>query len=96
MIGKKHNVDGKVIFAACDKELLNTKIEHEDVVVEIKSSFYGINKITEKELLEAIEECDSANLFGNKVCNILTINNLISKDHIIYVGKVPHAQIYKL
>ncbi len=96
MIGKKHIIDGKIIFAACDKELLNKKIEHEDAVIEINESFFGNESLTEAEIIKAIEECDSANLFGKNVCNILITNNLLLKDHLIYLGDVPHAQIYKL
>jgi len=96
MIGKKHLINGQIIFAVCDKELLNKKIEHEDVIIEISSSFFGEEEITDKEIIQAIEECDSANIFGNKVCGILIKNNLLLKENLIYIGKVPHAQIYKL
>ncbi len=96
MIGKKHNLNGKIIFACCDCELINTKINHDDAIIEISSDFFGKNKISEKDVLEAIENCDSANIFGKRVCDFLIANNQISKDHIIYVGKIPHTQIYKL
>jgi hypothetical protein len=96
MIGKKHIIDGKIIFAACDKDLLNKKIEHEDIIIEINESFFGNTELTDKEIVQAIEECDSANFFGKRVCNILITNNLLLNEHLIYLGDVPHAQIYKL
>jgi len=96
MIGKLHNVDGKTIFACCDSELINTKINHDDVIIEIRDDFFGKKKMSEKEVLDAIEICDSANLFGRRVCDFLIKNNHISKEHIIYIGKIPHTQIYKL
>jgi len=96
MIGKKHNLNGKIIFACCDKDLINTKIMHDEVVIEIRDDFFGTTKINEKELIDAIENCDSANIFGKKVCNLLVKNKLISENHIILINNVPHTQIYKL
>ncbi len=96
MIGKKHNIGGKSIFAACDRELLNKKIEYEDVIIDINESFFGNTEVTKEEIVKAIRDCDSANVFGTKVCNILITNKLILKENLIYIGDVPHTQIYKL
>jgi len=96
MIGKKHKMDSKVIFAVCDKELINKKLEHEGIIIEINESFFGNTTLTEKEIINTIRDCDNANIFGKKVCDILIKNKLLSKNNLIYIGKVPHAQIYKL
>jgi hypothetical protein len=93
MIGKLH--DNK-IFACCDKCLLNTKVVHNDLEIFISSSFFGDNKITDKEILENIDLCESGNFFGNKICDLLVSKKIVSKELIIYFGKIPHIQIYKI
>lgn len=93
MIGKLHN---NKVFACCDKELINSKITHEDLELVISKSFFGDHQITEKEILENINLCDSGNFFGKKICDLLVSKNLVSKDQIIYFGNIPHIQIYKI
>jgi hypothetical protein len=96
MIGKLHIQENKKIFACCDKELLDTKLRFNDIDIIIHSSFFGKENLTKEQVLENIEECDCANIFGNNVCDLLLKNNLITKEQIIYIDKISHAQIYKL
>lgn len=96
MIGKVHNQNGKIIFACCDKELIDKKINHEDIEIHLSRSFYGSNLLTEKNFLEQINTCDCANVFGNRSCDLLLKKKIITKDQIIYIDKIAHTQIYKL
>lgn len=96
MIGKVHNQDGKKIFACCDKELIDKKLNHGDIEIHLSKSFYGLNPLTEKVFLEQINDCDCANVFGNRSCDILLKKKLITKDQIIYIDKIAHIQIYKM
>lgn len=96
MIGKIHITENTKIFACCDKELLDTKIKYNDIDIFISSSFFGKDSLTEKEILDNINDCDCANVFGNKICDLLLKEKLILKEQIIYLGKIAHAQIYKL
>lgn len=96
MIGKLHSDTGKKIFACCDKELLDKVLKFNDITISITSGFFGTEKITKKQLLENIEICDCANIFGNKICELLLKNKIIEKDQIIYIDNVSHIQLYKL
>jgi hypothetical protein len=96
MIGKLHIYNSKKIFACCDKELINTTINYNDVDITFNSSFYGDQVISEDLFLEHIDNCNQANIFGKKACDILLVNNKIRKDQIIYINKIPHVQIYKI
>jgi len=96
MIGKLHIQENKKIFACCDKELLDTKLKFNDVDVFISSSFFGKENLTLEQLFENIEECDCANIFGNKICEILLDKGIIIKEQIIYIEGIAHTQIYKI
>ena len=96
MIGKLHIQENKKIFACCDKEILDTKLKFNDVDVFISSSFFGKENLTLEQLFENIEECDCANIFGNKICEILLDKGIIIKEQIIYIEGIAHTQIYKI
>jgi hypothetical protein len=49
MIGKVHNQNGRTIFACCDKELIDKKLNHGDIEIHLSRSFYGSSLLTEKE-----------------------------------------------
>ncbi|MFH0906605.1 MAG: DUF424 family protein [archaeon] len=97
MIGKIHNLANKIIFAACDKELLNKTIKlNSEVEITINSSFYGTDLISKQTLIDNIAISESCNLIGEKVISILIKNKIINKSDIIYLDKIPHIQIYKM
>lgn len=96
MIGKFHSHSNNKILAVCDANLVGTKIICEDFEIFISSSFFGTEKITEEKILEFIEDCDSANIFGKKVCDLLLEKKIITNEQIIFLNEVPHVQIYKI
>ncbi|HOZ36194.1 MAG TPA: DUF424 family protein [archaeon] len=96
MIGKVHNQNGRTIFACCDKELIDKKLNHGDIEIHLSRSFYGSSLLTEKEFLEQFSDCDYANFFGNRACNLLLKKKIITKDQILYIDKIAHVQIYKM
>jgi hypothetical protein len=95
MIGKMNVSSGNKIFASCDRDLLNTKIITDDFEIYFSKSFYGDREVNLKEIINHINNCNSANIFGNKICNLLLENKIILKESIIYIEKIPHVQIYK-
>ncbi|MDD3178214.1 MAG: DUF424 family protein [Candidatus ainarchaeum sp.] len=96
MIGKLHNFSKNKILAVCDSNLVNTKIILKNFEIMISSSFFGEKIISEKEVLDFFKDCDSVNCFGKKSCGFFINNNLINKDQVIFLNKVPHVQIYKI
>lgn len=96
MIGKVHVKDNKVLFACCDKELLNKEIIYNDVKIKLSEKFYGLKEITTDFFLKNINDCTQANIFGKNACKLLLDKKLILKEQIIDVGGIPHIQIYKI
>ena len=60
------SIDG-VILAACDKDLLGTKIPHDEVEVEITERFYKGEIVEIDSIIGKIPEVSSTNFFGNKL-----------------------------
>ncbi len=96
MNGKTHTHGTKTVFAASDSKLINTIIKEKEIELKITESFYGVNKITEEELIKGIKENNSINLIGEKVISIALKNNLITKKGIKTIKGIPHIQVYKL
>lgn len=95
MIGKIHLFSGKKIFASCDKSLIDKKIEADDFEVYFSKNFYGEKELTIDQIIKYIEQADSSNIFGEKVCSLLLERKIILKESIIYINNIPHVQIYK-
>ncbi len=96
MIGKVHNISGMKIFASCDKELLGKTIITKDFEIHFSKDFYGTSEIAIEEIIKHLNDCDSANIFGKKICALLLNKKIIKEDIIIYIEDVPHVQIYKI
>jgi hypothetical protein len=96
MIGKMHDVDGNKIFASCDKNLVGKTIVSGDLEITFSNFFYGTKVLLKEEILKNIEDCDSANIFGKEICDLLIKEKIILEDSIIYIENIPHVQIYKL
>jgi len=96
MIGKLHSSLDSKIFAACDKELIDLRLNFNNTILHLSKSFYGEKEISKDELINKINECDSINIFGKKICSFLLSKKIISEDQIIYIDNIPHIQIYKV
>jgi hypothetical protein len=96
MIAKKHEFEMKTILAVCDKEHLGKTFEDGAIFFEVKEKFYGGNTVSEKELEELLEECDSANLFGDKCVGVAIKKGLASEKSVRKISGIKHAQIYRV
>ena len=71
-------------------------LRHGGVDVEIRASFYGNEKAGEEKFVEAFQEADNANLFGEGVVGIALNRGLIKESDIMSVAGVPHAIVYRM
>ncbi len=79
------------MIAVCDKELLGKTLKNKDLDFFVNPRFYGEIEIDEK-ILELIVDVNDGNVIGNKIVELLLKNKVISKDSIIKIGKIKHAQ----
>lgn len=94
MLVKIHKgLDGRIVMAVCDNELLGKKFGEGHLQLDLSGSFYKGDKKTEKEFLELIRAADIVNAVGKRCVSCLVKNQLVSKENIIKINKIPHAQI---
>ena len=92
MIVKKHsNIEGQIILAICDSDLLGKKIQDDKLQLDLSSNFYQGEEKTEEELKEMIKSAHLLNVVGNDSILFLRKMNLV-KDTIKIKG-IEHVQI---
>ena len=84
------------VVAVCDSELINTTISHDTMTVIISDAFYGKTIVTGPEVREALKHAGNANLMGERTISLAIEMGLLTRADCIMIGKVPHAQIYRL
>jgi hypothetical protein len=88
--------DAGEILAVCDRELLNTTLVHRDVEVHISEEFYGNTPASEDRVRAALSTATNANLFGRRAVEIAIACGAVDRKCVIFVGGVPHAQIFRI
>jgi len=97
MFLKIHHFPGSGdVVAVCDRELLNTTITNNKITVTVHDSFYGTIPASEEEVQAALKTAGNINIMGERAVNVAISLNLVTRSECIMIGKVPHAQIYRI
>ncbi len=90
---RRHEMNGRVVFALCDKELIGKIIKDEKRIINLKdyAEFYIGN---DADLLG--DHFESINAVGKKSVNFLLKKGIIKRKNIVRVGGIPHVQVYKI
>ncbi len=96
IIAKAHRRGKDNILSMCDKELFGKKFEEADLQIDASSDFYKGEEMTKDELREIIPDFRIINAIGQRSVNLLLEMDLISRDRILYVQDVPHAETVNL
>ena len=90
------------LVAACDKEVINLELDCNGVKIKINPKFYGEELVDEKDLVDAIKNCTSANVIGINIIKLLVKNRLIHEDAILWLDypnekkqRIGHAILIK-
>jgi len=90
---KIFSVEGQVV-AICDENLLGKKIGRRSEI-EVKESFYRGELVDEEKALELMKMSTICNLLGKEIVKLALEKKFISKENIIFIGDVPHAQFVR-
>ena len=85
-----------LVIAICDKEIINKKFEYKDVKVKISKNFYGERVIDEATALRLMNGATIGNLIGKRIIKLAKKHDFITKENIISIGGIPHAQFVKI
>ena len=93
---KIHRSGDGFVVALCDEDLINKTFEDGDLQLKVTEIFYkGVEK-SEEEVIEILKTARNINIVGEKSVKLALDNNIISKDNVIKIGKVLHAQVLTL
>ncbi len=90
------NINGEVMLAAADSELLNKELREGKLHLNVKPEFYGEMKVSEETFISSLGICTIANLVGEMVINAAINASYIDPENIIRINGVPHAQLAKI
>lgn len=85
-----------IVLAVCDEDLIGKKFEEGKLFLEVNEAFYKGEKKTKEEVLELLNEIKNVNLVGEESVSVGIEAGIISKDHVLNMGGVPHAQFFVL
>jgi len=85
-----------VALAVCDKELSGKTLKFKKIDFFVNPRFYGNTEGNPKEILDLLKAAVNINLVGKKAVACGLESGLISKENILMIGKVPHAQAVKI
>lgn len=93
---KVHGLPGKKdrILAICDQELTG-KIIRGEPLFEVNKDFYGREICDKEEILQKIKSCTIVNVVGKKIVALCIEKKFITKENVILIGEIPHAQFIK-
>ncbi len=93
---KIYRVQGEVLLAACDEELLGKTFREGELKLEVKERFYKGELVDESDLEGLLEEATIANLTGERCVTKAIELGYVNRERVLYIQGVPHAQMAKL
>ncbi len=93
---KIYRVQGEVLLAACDEELLGKTFREGELKLEVKERFYKGELVDEDALDAMLEEATIANLTGERCVGKAIELGYVDEARVLRIQGVPHAQMAKL
>lgn len=93
---KVFNAKYDLVVAICDEELIDKKIDTKKFEIKVSKNFYGEKTVDEKIAVKLMEKATIGNLIGKDIVALAKKNGFITKENIISINGVPHAQFVKL
>ena len=93
---KVYRVQGEVVVAACDEELLGKTFREGELKLEVKERFYRGELLDESALEPLLEEATIANLVGERCVSKAIELGYVGEDRVLRVEGVPHAQMARM
>ena len=94
---KVYGVKDEIVVALCDEDMLDKVLEFKNgAQVKVSKGFYGDRLVDDTVVLRLLDKATIGNLMGKNVVNLAKKNGFITKENIINIDGVPHAQFAKI
>ena len=81
-----------ILLAAADEELIGRELKEGKFRLNVSANFYKEILVEDSALRDLLSMCSVANLVGNRTVDIAIEAGYISKENVIYIQGVAHAQ----
>lgn len=84
----------ELVLGICDKDLLGKELRKKPKFV-VNRKFYFEKDCNEEEAVKLMRRCTTANLVGKRIVELAIEKNFITKENIMLIEGIPHAQFVK-
>lgn len=92
---KLHKTKENELVAVCDENLIGKKFEEGELCLNVSNKFYKGELMDEISAEKILMGADNINFVGENAVNLGLKLGLITKEHILVIGGVKHAQSCK-
>ena len=92
---KLHKTRYEIVVAVCDKDILEKQLKIKKAKIKISKYFYGDTLIDENVAVRLMERASIGNLIGKDIVNLAGEKGFITKENVILIDGIPHAQFVK-
>lgn len=90
---KIHKMGHQEVVALCDEELIGKTLEEKKFQLKVSESFYKGEELSEDKIIDVLKFKSNINIVGKKSIELALKIGIISKENIIKIKGVPHAQV---
>ncbi|MFO7619352.1 MAG: DUF424 family protein [Thermoplasmata archaeon] len=94
IIAKLHKAGSEAILAACDPDLSGKVLEDGDIRLDMGSSFFGRDEVTEDEFRGMLAVATSANIVGERAVKIAIDMKCVHPDAVARISGIPYAMFF--
>lgn len=84
-----------IVVAICDEELIDKEIDKK-LRIKVSKNFYGGELVDEETALKLMKRATIGNLMGKRIVELAEKNGFITKENIILINGISHAQFVKI
>ncbi len=94
--GKTFQTNYDLVVSLCDEKLIDKTIDKKNLKLKVSRDFYGGNLIDETTAVKIMKKATIGNLIGKDIVKLAAENGFISRENIILIDDIPHAQFVKI
>ena len=93
---KTYKVNGEVLVAACDCDIIGKTFEEGAFSIEVAADFFGGKRASLEEFEAALKEATIANMVGEKTVTSAIDLEFVDDDSVLRIDGVPCAQMVRM
>jgi len=85
-----------IVIAACDEDILDKNLKDGRVEMKVKKEFYGGKLVDAETVAELMRRATVGNFIGKNIIELAQRDGFITKENVIFIDGIPHAQFVKI